>query len=252
VNDVLTNLSAVTILTGEEIGDALQEARQNTDTWAFKGGTGTFTRVVTLPECVDNARRRRRALAFHLEILDPSNFELCERYAKLYRTTLLESPNSNEQAWTGDGTRRELLATILAACWYQERFQLLDIQIRLSSTITTFRWDLSSQFLIITQRGPRFPAMLIDRQKVYYDVWSTELRTSFEQCRQVPLDLARAVALSPVPTLDEARELFNVIGIQLPDSYDDEALGDIVEKAIHDRDPYTRGAGDNLSTARAR
>ncbi|HEX6076866.1 MAG TPA: hypothetical protein VFZ32_16595, partial [Micromonosporaceae bacterium] len=117
VGKVLADLSAVRVLTGEDITTALYEARRDTEIWIFKGGTGTFTRVVTLPECVQNARRHRRGLRFYLEILDPTDLELCERYVRLYKS-LAENPDDNEMSWDGFGTQHEVYATILAACWY--------------------------------------------------------------------------------------------------------------------------------------
>ncbi|GLZ56626.1 hypothetical protein AB0B74_04770 [Micromonospora parva] len=244
----LDEVSTVRVLTGPAISEALAEARHRTDRWSFRGGTGTFTRIVTLPECVDKARRDRRSLAFRLEILDPRDIDLCEEYARLYRS-LSEDPSAREQAWDGDGTRREIYATILAACWHKEMYGPLSMEIGLSKVISTFRWDLSSRSLVITQRGPRFPAMVIDSGRYYYDCWSTELQTSFEQCPKVPLELARRVPLGVRPEPADVRRLFAVLDLQLPKEYTDADVSKIVEKALYDRDPYTRGAGDSGAVA---
>ncbi|MFD0784030.1 hypothetical protein ACFQZ8_08895 [Micromonospora azadirachtae] len=240
----LDEVSTVRVLTGPAISEALAEARERTDRWSFRGGTGTYTRVVTLPECVEKARRDRRSLSFRLEILDPSDIDLCEEYARLYRS-LSDDPDAQEKGWDGDGTRRELYATILASCWHKEMYGPLSVEVGLSKAISTFRWDLSSRSLIITQRGPRFPAMVIDSGRYYYDCWSTELQTSFEQCRKLPLELARRVPLGVRPQTGDVRRLFDVLGLQLPTEYTDADVSKIVEKALNDRDPYTRGAGDS-------
>lgn len=47
----LDQASKLRVLRGEAIGDTLATARRDTDIWTFKGGTGTFIRAVTLPEC---------------------------------------------------------------------------------------------------------------------------------------------------------------------------------------------------------
>ena len=70
------------------------------------------------------------------------------------------------------------------------KFQLLDVEIGLSSSVTTFRWELSSSSMIMTQRGPRFPAMMIESSHPYYDCWSAELRISYQQARPVPIQNA--------------------------------------------------------------
>jgi hypothetical protein len=248
VTRVLSDLSAVRVLTGNDISTALYEARQDTNIWIFKGGTGTFTRLVTLPDCVRNARQRRRELRMYIEILDPSDLQACERYVRLYKS-LAEKPTDNEMSWDADGTRQQLYATVLAACWYRKRYQPLGFQIDvgLSRVISTLRWDLSSHSLIITQRGPRFPALVIDENKIHYASWNIELRTSFEQCRRVPLELADQLPLSDRPTASEVRQMFDAIGLSLPTEYDDQRVSGIIGEAFHHTDPYTRGAGEQAS-----
>ncbi|MFI9237305.1 hypothetical protein [Streptomyces sp. NPDC053079] len=227
----------VAIVTGSGISRALEEARTHTDRWYFKGATGTYVRAVTLPECIREARPTRRKLDVRLEILDPTDMNLCEDYAQLYRT-LADEADGRQSAWTGDGTRRELFATILAACWHQQRYRLMDLSIGLSSVMTTFRWDLSSTSLVITQRGPRFPAMVVRRGRSYYDSWNTELHESLKQARRLPLERAAGVPLSQSPTADEVRDLFRALDVRLPDEYEDHDLLDIAQKAVRESDPY--------------
>jgi hypothetical protein len=244
VTKVLSDLSAVRVLTGNDISTALYAARQDTSIWIFKGGTGTYTRLVTLPDCVQNARHRRRELRMYIEILDPSDLLLCERYVKLYKS-LAEKPTDNEMSWDAEGTRRELYATLLAACWYRKRYQpLVQIEIRLSQVISTLRWDLSSHSLIITQRGPRFPALAIEESKIHYASWNTELRTGLDQCQRVPLELADQLPLSDSPTTSEVRKVFDAIGLSLPKEYDEQHVSEIIGKAFHHTDSNTRGAGE--------
>ncbi|MGH3780582.1 MAG: hypothetical protein ACRDRO_08105 [Pseudonocardiaceae bacterium] len=218
-----------------------------TDRWIFKGGTGAYTRVVTLPECLSEAHRERREFRVQMEILDPTDFALCHRYAGLYRT-LAEGDDDDARTWSGKGTQIELYATILAACRYKQKLaHLLDIKIGLSSTVSTFRWDLSSRRLIVTQRGPRFPAMIVERGQPYYDSWNTELRTSFSECRSVPMERALEISLDGEPSAAEVRKLFHRLGLDLPEGYQEADIQDIIEKAVRDTNPFIRGAGDNLT-----
>ncbi|WP_274557286.1 hypothetical protein [Streptomyces spiramyceticus] len=241
IRGTLEELPEVTILTGQEITQALRAARDNTDRWYFKGSTATYVRAVTLPECVDSARRAQRKLDVGLEILDPTDLALCQQYADLFRS-LSTGPDSDQHSWTADGTRRELYATILAACWHLHRYRLLDIRIGLTSSISTFRWELSSSVLIITQRGPQFPAMMMRRGRALYNSWSTELDQSLNQARAVPLREARHLPLSAVPTPEEVRTLFLALGMALPDTYTDDDLRDLSHKAVREPDPYRQPA----------
>lgn len=233
----LDEMSMVRVLSGPEIGHALAEARRNTDRWMFKGGTGTYIRAVTLPECVENARRENRTLFVRLEIVDPTNEELCDMYARFYRS-LSTRPDGIGEPWTVDRTRKESFATILAACWYRQRFGLLDIDIGLSSTMTTFRWDMSAHSVIMTQENPSAPALMIERGKYYYDRYSLELLTSLEQARRVPIEQAKTVPLSEEPTVEEVRRLFTALALPLPAAFADRDVADIVSKALRPRNPY--------------
>jgi hypothetical protein len=237
VQHTLDRLSMVRVLRGAEVGQALAEARRDTDRWIFKGGTGTYIRAVTLPECVENARRERRPLRMRLEIIDPTNEELCDHYAK-FRRSLSSQPDGTGEIWTLDRTRKEAFATILAASWYRQRSRLLDIEVGLSSVMTTSRWDISSSRVVVTQEDPRTPAMTTERGKYYYDSWSTELQISFEQAARVPLEQAKGVPLSDEPTVDEARRLFTNLNIQLPHAFTDRAVSDIIQKAVAPKNPF--------------
>lgn len=230
--------SKIQVLVGEEVSQALADARRDTEVWTFKGGTGTFIRAVVLPECIQQARRDGRPLTVRLEIVDPTNDTACEHYA-VFRRSLSDRPDGTGEIWTIDRTRKESLATILAACWYRQRYGLLAVEVGLSPTITTFRWELSSRSLIITQQDPREPALLIKRGWVYYDRYATELLTSLEQSHRLPIEqAAKAVPLSGEPSVEETQKLFVALNIPLPASFDDRAVSDIIRKAVQAKNPY--------------
>ncbi|GAA0973540.1 hypothetical protein GCM10009555_028430 [Acrocarpospora macrocephala] len=235
--DGIDRSSGVYFVIGLEFGKVLAAARQSTDRWLFKGATGTYVRAVTLPECVDHARLSRRALVFRLEILDPTDPELCERYVRMHQrlTTRADSP---EHSWTMDETRRELFATILAACWYQQRYEMLDIDIGLSSKLSIHRYELSSRCLIITQRGPSFPATIVESGNLSYDLWNTELAVSLRQSKLLPMKQIQDVPLSASPSADEVRSVFSLLGVALPDTYTDADLEEISELALASANPY--------------
>lgn len=243
IQRTVEGLTAARFAIGTEVSEALAQARNDTDRWIFKGGTGAYTRVVTLPHCVRQAKRHRRELQVRMEILDPTDQDACERFANLYKR-LADGDDDEAHGWTGKGTQIESYATILAACWYQQRSDLLDIEIGLTSAVSIFRWDLSSHFLIMTERGPRFPAMIVEKGRPYYDSWSIELRTSFGASRKVRMDLAQTVPLEHEPCVAEVRTLFETLELDLPDDYTVADVEMIVEKALHDRNPFLRGAGD--------
>ncbi|MFC6016893.1 hypothetical protein ACFP2T_11830 [Plantactinospora solaniradicis] len=233
----IDSVSMVRVLNGAEVGHAHAEARSQTDRWQFKGGTGTFTRAVTLPECIEHARRRNGTLDFGIEIIDPTDEQVCERYAQ-FRRSLSPRPDATGERWTVDRTRKEAFATVLAACWHQQRSGLLNIDVRLSSQMSTFRFDLSSSCVIITQENPQTPALRIDRREIYYHRYSIELQYSREQSRRVPIEQAKQVPLDDEPSVEQTRRLFMALGVPLPRAYGDREVSDIIVKAIQARNPY--------------
>jgi hypothetical protein len=190
---------------------------------------------VTLPRCVENARRERRPLRFQIEVLDPSNEEVCDAYTR-FRRSLSTRPDGTGEPWTPERTRKESYATVLAACWYLQRFAWLSIEVGLSATMSTFRWDLSSRCVIITQEDPASPALMFEAPSQHYRSYSRELTSSVSQSRRLVLD--RATPLSDEPTVEEARDLFRALDLPLPHALIDRDVGDIVRKAIQAKNPY--------------
>jgi hypothetical protein len=231
------DISMIRVLNGNEVGQAHAEAREHTDRWYFKGGTGTFLRAVTLPNCIERARSRNSTLDFRIEILDPTDEAVCARYAH-FRQSLSSRPATGGERWTVDRTRKESFATILAACWQQQQSGLLRIEVYLSSVMTTFRFDLSSMCVIITQENPRTPALMVEHERVYYHRWNIELQYSREQARQVAMEQAKQVPLDDEPTVEQTRRLFTALALPLPRSFSDRDISEIVHKAIQPKNPY--------------
>jgi hypothetical protein len=234
----LTSASAVRLLGGLEVSQEHAEARRATEQWIFKGGTGTYLRAVTLKECVENARRQKRLLRVQLEIIDPTDEVLCKEYAQ-FRYSLAPGPDGTGEEWTLTRTRKEAFATILAACWYRQRYaSFLTIEVGLSRIWTTFRWDVSSRCVVMTQEDPAAQALMFEKGKPYYDAYSRELVASFKQARQVHLDKAGELQLSDEPTIEETRELFTLLELGLPSSFSERDITDLIRKALWAKNPY--------------
>jgi hypothetical protein len=231
-------IAAVKTLKGADIDREHEQARARTDRWMFKGGTGTYTRAMTLPLCVENARRERRSLQVRLEILDPTNMALCMRYAG-YRQSQSPGPDGTGEPWTPERTQKEAFATVLAAHWYQQKFQPLDIRVGLASTMSIFRFDMSESRLILTQDDPRFPAIIISNASPLYESFATELRISLSQAKHVPLESV-GITFGERPAVTQVREFFAAVSVPLPDDYSDADITQVIDKAISAKNPYGR------------
>ena len=234
----LEDLAMVRSLSGSEVGEALKTARQETSRWYFKGGTGTYLRAVTLPRCVEIATRQRTPLTVKIDIINPGNEQTCSDYARFRHTFARQRNVTAENAWTTSRTRKESYATVLAACWFQQRLDTLDISVHLSSGVPTLRFDLSDSCLVITQDDPNRVSLLVARDQPLYDYYVTELHQSREHA--VRLDLHGMPPLTAEPTVDEVRAVFAHLNLELPAVFTDGDIGEIIDKALHAEDPYRR------------
>ncbi|GAB2633410.1 hypothetical protein ACWDYH_32965 [Nocardia goodfellowii] len=233
----MRDASSVQMLNGPEIGHQHTLARRDTEKWIFKGGTGTYIRAVTLKECVRNARQAQRSLRVRLEILDPTNELLCKTYAE-FRASVAPDAIRARDPWTTRRVQQESFATVLAACWYKQQYSPLDIAVGFSSVMTTFRWDLATSCIIITQDNPNTPAMMFERDKPYYRDFSRELDSSFDQAKKVPLGNARDVQLDDPPSVEQVRAVFDALGLPLPVSFEDRDVAEIVRRALTPENPF--------------
>lgn len=234
----LADLTMVRSLAGNEVAGALRTARQGTRLWCFKGGTGTYLRAVTLPKCVAAAREQRSHLTVKIDIINPGDERTCEAYARFREMFASRASTGNAGLWTTDRVRKESYATVLAACWYQDRLATMDISVHLSSAVPTLRFDLSESCLIITQDDTARVNLLVGRDQPLYDYYVTELHQSREQA--IPVSSRPGVPLSEAPTVDEARAVFEALDLALPRTYTDSDIGAIITKALQAEDPYRR------------
>ncbi|MGH3566331.1 MAG: hypothetical protein ACRDRH_09915 [Pseudonocardia sp.] len=237
VGRALIDMSSVRLVSGPDVGQAHAEARRSTDRWIFKGGTGTYLRAVTLRGCVEIARQEARPLRMQLEIIDPTDEALCEEYAR-FRSSLTPGPDRTGERWTRERVRKESYATVLAACWYRQRFTFLSIEVGLYKVMSTFRWDLSSSCVIMTQEDPSGPTMIFEKDRPYYRAYSRELVASFKQARQVHVDRSDGQQLDDEPSIEETRRLFTLLGLDFPSSFTDRDVTEVIRKALQAKNPY--------------
>ncbi|MBL1073505.1 hypothetical protein JK358_03780 [Nocardia sp. 2] len=230
----IQDTAAVKMLYGPEIGEAHTEARRDTDQWACRSGVGTYLRAVTLPSLLERARVDQRPIRVQVEIIDPRDEHLCEADAQ-YRASLQSPGDAARVTWTADRVRRQALATILAAYWYRKQSTFLSVDVALSSTMSTLRWDLSSSCVILTPRNPSTPALKFTRDKPHYRDYNRELLTSFEQAHRLSPTDDGMLRLNTEPTPADVRRFFAHLGITIPTAYADREIAEIVTAALEGR-----------------
>jgi hypothetical protein len=232
VDRALGNIATVRAVSGPELSEAFAAARRDTDRWVFKGGAGTSVRAVDLPRCVEIARQEARPLRVQIDVLDPTDEVLCAEYARFRGL----GDAATDGTWTAERVRKEVCATILAACSYRQRYRnVLTIEVAVSRTMSTLRWDLAKNFVIVTPEDGSGSSLVFDSGRSHYRVLDRELVAGFNQARRVPLDRADEVRLGDPPTTEDVRRLFASIGLDLPAAFSERDVVEIVGLTVPSR-----------------
>jgi hypothetical protein len=214
-----------------EIGKLLESAFPTTKRWWFDGSTGRYQRARTLPEMGRLARAEGTSREVTIVILDPLDESLCTRYAN-YRGGLLSGQGKD---WTVESVRRDLCATLLAACIYSET-EPLTITVGLKRTMSILRYDLSDTRLVITKEGRSDPAICCPSESFYFDAYLEDLRWGLKQARHV--DISKVTIPSRGFDLESARDAFRAMDVYLAMLDDDAVLEDVIAEATSKNHPY--------------
>lgn len=228
VERAMHNFAAVQTASGPELSEAYAAARRKTDRWVFKGGAGTSMRTVDLPRCVDIARQESRTLRVQIEVLDPTDDQLCTEYARFRALT--------EEGWSAERVRKEVYATVLAACAARQRYRnVLTVEVAFTRVMSTLRWDLSEGCVILTPEDGSGSSLVFESARSHYRALDRELVASFNQARRVPVDRADEINLGDPPSTEDVRRLFTAVGLPLPSTFSERDVVEIVGMAVPSR-----------------
>ncbi|GAB4371194.1 MAG: hypothetical protein Kow00121_12530 [Elainellaceae cyanobacterium] len=178
LNPPVMRKAEISVLEPHQVSRALQEGRQSTNTYWFSGGTGRFTRAVTIPELANSARSKNQTTEIFIQVIDPRNSNLCEAYAN-YRNRLRSA--GGKSPWTTKRVQLEVYATIVSAYAHQSAQPLLRVTVGLKQSYSLFRTDLSSKEAIITKEDPQEPALICRAGSLFYQSFFEDMRLSLDQ-----------------------------------------------------------------------
>lgn len=154
------------ILQPYQINNYHRECRENTFEWWYDGGSGRYTRDVTLPSFVELCKEQRKKIHICIYILDPRNSDICQMYADYSN---LVNPNNRV---TQTDVKCDLLATIVAAYFYKKN---LDIDLYLKSHFSIFKREFSDNMVLITREDRTKPGMVYSKDSDFYGAYKMEL-----------------------------------------------------------------------------
>jgi hypothetical protein len=213
----------------KQIPILLRDAIPKTERWSFRGGTGRYTRAVTLPTMAEYTRSTRSTKELHIQLINPIDVKLCEKYADYKRS--LQGENKNADPWTMTRVRTEIYATILKAIWTVYEFPLLRLQVTLLNSFSSFRLDLSSEYVILTQEDARAFGLKCDKGTYFYEAYRDDLVLTASQGKKLtfsrdPLQFSLASARA------------HLTEMALIDDLTDELLQSAIGLAEVSKNPY--------------
>ena len=221
---------AVEVVAAKDRGPRLAGGRADTRRWWFSGAMGRYTRAETLPEMAAACREDGRSRSVVLQLIDPRDTELCQRYSDLRR-----SLRTGDQApWSVEHVQREVVATIATAYAVATEQRLLDLRVALRPNVHHQRYDLSDTEVIITTEDSRREALSFPEGSQFYDIVQDEMRLSFEQADPLPDTHAVAVDQMDVGDLTRLLEALNLDGIGL----DGADMQEVLSSMRAGRHPY--------------
>lgn len=169
--------SIMKVIEPKEISQLLNSAATTSRLWIFKGAGGRYTRAVTLPTMAESARHEGLGRDIKLFLINPRNENICSEYA-IYRKSL-KSGRDND--WDLNKVRDEILSTIIYTLILKHEEPLLRLEIYLLDNFSTFRYDISDKYVIITKEDKEVSALKADEGTYYYNSYIDELRLNERQ-----------------------------------------------------------------------
>lgn len=177
--------SVMDVIDPKEISPLLKQAAHKSRTWIFKGVGGRYTRSVTLPSMAEAARSEGIGRDIRICLIDPANEKLCREYA-IYRKSLKSADKSDP--WDYQKVRHEVISTIVSALIMRHDEPLLRIEIFLLEHFSTFRLDISDNYVVITKEDKEAAGLKADQGTYFYDSYKDEVRLHERQAKKVIVD----------------------------------------------------------------
>jgi len=225
--------SIMKVIEPKEINPLLSSAAKTSRLWIFKGSAGRYTRAVTLPTMAESARHKGLGRDIKLFLINPDNLEICKEYA-IYRKSL---KSGKEQDWNIDKVKNEVLATIIKTLIIKHEEPLLRIEIYLLDFFSTFRYDISDDYAIITKEDKEVSALKVDSGTYYYDSYIDELRLHERQAKKIePIDM-NEINIENINNVNLS-ECISKLNIMKNTTITDNDLSYIVKSIKESKNPY--------------
>lgn len=140
-------IAASSVLLPNDIGQTLEEVAKKASDYKIFVRTGRHFRAEVLPILAKQARQNRRRIRIEVVLLDFRDEAICDKYAAYRKVSSFDG-----KSWCTRYVQTEVLATIRKLIdTSKENSGLLDIRLFLSTRLSTFRIEGSSDEFLVTR-----------------------------------------------------------------------------------------------------
>ncbi len=207
----------------EDIDSELTKIAKSATEYRLFVRTGRHFRAKILDLVKDNAISNRRLIKIEAILLDFRDCDTCEQYASYRR-----SSSFDRYLWSKEYVQKQILATIQKMIQVvSDHSEFVQIDLYLNSRLSTFRYDVSQDYIIVTREDPKDVAFRFRNSDKEYAAYSFEFRQVLKDACKFEIG---DVKNSP---RDKLRELFGESPI-VSDLEEDANI------ATRERSPYVR------------
>jgi len=219
------------IIQPKNIPAEFKAALQNTQSWVFKGSTGSWVRSEVLPNFKARSSAEHKAYTATLHLLDPRNKEACKAYADFRLSLGDKKRNTLESVQAG------ILATILNCITDQHTF--FEIKVYLAQNFSTLRIDVSDECVLITKDQDAAPSLKCPKTSAYYQFYETDLIVQATQNQEINIKSIKYL-IQDSSTWKDVAAIFNGLGLSIFELTDQRNWEAVLTEANARQNPYKR------------
>ena len=170
----------VSVVRSQDIKEKMRALPLEVSHYMFWGRSGSFFRAYLLVELNKQARAKRHAISIEALLPDPSDIRLVNTYRDI-----LQSLGEDH---SGNPLLRNVIATCITCAIVAANNRYLEVEIRLSRFIPSFRLDLSDNGAILTQDAKEKAGLFLETGSEFYEMFRSTMIGERNVSRKVAWD----------------------------------------------------------------
>ena len=167
----------ISVIRSQDIGDRMRTLPLEVTSYMFWGRSGSFFRAYPLLELDKQATTGRRHIQISVLLPDPRDCRLVNSYRDILKS-LGENPSK-------DHLLSHVIATCMVCAILSANNKYLNVQIRLSRFLPSFRLDISENGAILTQDHKSRSALYFEHGSEFYEMFRSTVISEYDVSYEV-------------------------------------------------------------------